>query len=271
MFGNTPLPEVFRRVAAAGYDGVEIAPFTIGASVSEIPPRRRAEIRRTAQTCGIALVGTHWLLKTPDGLSITAPDPAVRRKTADTLVALADFTADLGGTIMVLGSPAQRRLAPGQTAAEGLRYLEEVLAPALERANALGVYLCLEPLAPAETNFITTAREAIAAIWAINHPNLRLVLDTKAMLTEQTSIPDIIRSSAPFLQHFHANDANLLGPGMGPTDFQPIMAALNEIGYDGYVSVEVFDFTPGPERIAGESIAYLRKSLSAVCTRRLLS
>ena len=94
---------------------------------------------------------------------------------------------------------------------------------------------------------------------AVDQPAFQMMLDVKAMSSENKPIPDIIRSSAQYLEHFHANDANLRGPGSGDTDFEPIAAALNEVGYDRWVSVEVFDFSDGPETIAVESLRYLRE------------
>ena len=79
------------------------------------------------------------------------------------------------------------------------------------------------------------------------------------MSSEPTPIPDIIKQSAKHLAHFHANDPNLLGPGMGEVKFEPIIKALDDADYDGYLSVEVFDFKPGAEKIASESIRYLKK------------
>ena len=71
----------------------------------------------------------------------------------------------------------------------------------------------------------------------------------------------MIRANAEWMVHFHANDANLRGPGFGDTDYAPIAQALKDIGYDGYVSVEVFDYKPDPETIATKSLEYLRNYL----------
>jgi sugar phosphate isomerase/epimerase len=78
------------------------------------------------------------------------------------------------------------------------------------------------------------------------------------MCSELTPIPELIRAHAAVLGHFHANDANRRGPGFGTTDFVPILQALTESHYAGWVSVEVFDYTPDPVTIARESIRYLR-------------
>ena len=119
----------------------------------------------------------------------------------------------------------------------------------------LGVIL--GPLA--ETNFMTTAAEGVALIRRIAHPFVKLHLDVKAMSSEGTPVPDIIRANREFLHHFHANDPNKRGPGFGDTDFKPIFQALKDVSYTGWVSVEVFDYTPDPETIARESIRYMRE------------
>src|SRR5262249_835706 len=120
------------------------------------------------------------------------------------------------------------------------------------------------PLAPAEGNFLNTAADAARLIARIGHPNCRLILDCKAMSSEAVPIPELIRTHAPILAHFHANDPNRQGPGFGELDFVPIFAALGEVDYRGWVSVEVFDYSPGIERLARESIDNMNRALSAV-------
>src|SRR5438876_4573551 len=99
-----------QTIAELGYHGVEIAPFTLAEDIRNFSSEARKECARVAQRAGLEVVGLHWLLVSPKGLSLTGPDEAVRRDTAEYLAALVDFCADLGGQIMVLGSPAQRRL-----------------------------------------------------------------------------------------------------------------------------------------------------------------
>ena len=125
--------------------------------------------------------------------------------------------------------------------------------------DATGTVVAIEPLSPVETDVLTTATETCRLIERIGSPRVRLHLDVKAMASEPLSIPDIIRSSARHLEHFHANDVNLQGPGFGDVDFVPIFRALKEIGYPGWVSVEAFDYAPGAERLARESIEFMQR------------
>ena len=249
---------IFRFLAACGYRGVEIAPFTIHSDVAQISLKRRKELRRQADEAGVRVVGLHWLLAKTRGLHLTHPDRAVRRRTSEYLCALARFCSDLGGHVLVFGSPKQRNLMKGVSLQDGMRYAREVIQEMLPTLEKLGITLALEPLSPRITNFLRTAAEAVKLVKAVDSPACRLHLDCNAMATESLPIPELIRRNAPWLVHFHANDPNGLGPGMGELDFGPIFRALREVDYRGWVSVEVFDISPGPERIARKSIRYMR-------------
>ncbi len=250
---------VCRFVAGLGYQGLEIAPFTLAGSVHDVSAERRSELRRQADEHGLKLLGLHWLLAKTEGLHLTSPDAAVRQKTADYLMALAHCCGDLGGELLVFGSPAQRRIPAGATRGQAVDYAVDTFRRARSGIGDAGVRLCLEPLAPPEADFINTCAEAVEILDRIDHPNFVLHLDVKAMSSEETPVPDLIRRHAGRTGHFHANDPNRRGPGFGAVDFVPIFRALRESRYDGWVSVEVFDYTPDPETIARESLRYMRE------------
>jgi len=257
-FVDWPLEQACGFAAACGYTGLEIAPFTLGDRPTGLSPTERTAIRRTVEAAGLEAIGLHWLLAKTEGLHVTHPDGEVRRRTTAYLGDLARLAADLGGGVLVFGSPKQRSLTGGVDAATALVHLRGVCEDLLPTLEATGTVLALEPLSPAETDVLTTAAETCTLIDAIGSPHVRLHLDVKAMSSEQDPIPAVIRRSYRHLAHFHANDANLQGPGFGAIDFRPIFAALREVGYDGWVSVEVFDLSPGIERLARESIAAMR-------------
>jgi sugar phosphate isomerase/epimerase len=194
-----------------------------------------------------------------EGFHLTHPDAAIRRRTADYYVELVNFCADLGGRFLINGSPKFRNLQDGVTGEQGRAWAREVLAPCVRVAEQRGVTFCFEPLAPSETNFINTAAEAIDFARGFDNPAMSVILDVKAMSSEGRPVPDIIRDSRGGFAYFHANDANLKGPGFGDVDFRPIAAALRDVGYDGTVSVEVFKFEEGAEEIATRSIDYLKR------------
>lgn len=258
-FENWDYARVCGFVAGLGYTGLEMAPFTLAPLVTDVSAECRRDLRRQAEAEGLRVIGLHWLLARTEGLCVTAADEAVRRRTAAYLVDLARCCRDLGGDLMVFGSPAQRRIPTGATRAQAADYAADTFARALPGIADCGVKLCLEPLAPPEADFITTCAEAVQLLERVNHPHFVLHLDVKAMAADEAPIPQLIRRHAPGAAHFHANDPNRRGPGFGDTDFGPILRALRESAYSGWISVEVFDYSPDPETIARESIRYLRR------------
>jgi sugar phosphate isomerase/epimerase len=115
-------------------------------------------------------------------------------------------------------------------------------------------------LSPPEADFVNTIAEAEDLLARIDRPGFTLHLDVKAMSTEVLATPDLVRRYGGQAGHFHANDVNRRGPGFGTTDFKPIFGALKDSGYNGWVSVEVFDYTPDPVTIARESLRYMREA-----------
>lgn len=263
MFEGWQIGDVFRHAKEVGYEGVEIAPYTLAESVNDLSAAHRIHIRDEAAKAGVGIVGLHWLLVKPKGLYITHPDAAIRKRTQDYFVDLVACCADLGGDRMILGSPKQRDVMVGVSYEQAWGYALDLLRAIAPAAEDRDVTLCFEPLAPSETNFVNTAAQAIGLVKQVDSPKVRIILDVKAMSSEKTPIPEVIRRSADWVAHFHANDPNLRGPGFGDQDFAPIVEALRAIRYDGWVSVEVFDFSIDPKRTATESLAYLRRVFGA--------
>jgi sugar phosphate isomerase/epimerase len=269
LFEGRDFAEVCRVVRSIGYDGLEIAPFTLAPRITDVTPARRRELKAIVADSDLATIGLHWLLAQTEGFYLTSPDPAVRRRTADYFLALAEATRDLGGSLMVLGSPKQRDLLPGVTYDQACGSAVEVFQAIMPAIGAMGVELCLEPLAPSETNFLNTCAQAIEVIARVNHPHIKLHMDVKAQSSETgATVPELIARHAASAGHFHAQDVNLRGPGMGDVDFEPILDALVASGYDRWVSVEVFDFSPGAAETARQSYRTLRRALDKACAAR---
>lgn len=258
-YQDWPHERFCESVAATGYTGLEIAPFTLAPMITDVSAVRRKEIRRQAESQGLSIVGLHWLLAKTEGCSITSPDAEVRKRTGLYLAELTKCCRDIGGELLVFGSPMQRKIPPGATKAQAEDYALDTFRYALSELERQRVYLCLEPLAPSETDFMQTASEGKALMDRLAHPWVKLHLDVKAMSSESKPVPDVVREFAPWMKHFHANDANRRGPGFGQTDFVPIFQALKDVNYNGWVSVEVFDYTPDAETIARDSLRHMRE------------
>jgi sugar phosphate isomerase/epimerase len=258
-FLDWPLEQAFAFARECGYTGIEIAPFTISADVREISAARRAEVARLAQANDLEVIGLHWLLAKTTGFHLTTNDEAVRAKTAEYLKDLARCCRDMQGKVLVFGSPLQRNLPEGVSHEEGMKRAAAAIQTALPVLEELDVTLLVEPLGPAEGNFLLTSADGARLVEMVGSPNCRLHLDCKAMSSEPTPIPDLVREHHSMMVHFHANDPNRQGPGFGELDFVPIFEALGEVDYRGWVSVEVFDYTPGVERLARESIEYMQE------------
>ncbi len=244
--------------AALGYDGMEVAPFTLDAQAPHLlPASRRTELRRAAQDAGIPITSLHWLLVAPAGLSITTADAPTRARTLDVMQRLVALAADLGATLLVHGSPGQRRIEADGDAARA----EDAMAQAGAWAAQHGVTYCLEPLDAAQTNWSTTVAEAAAIVERIGNPALRTMLDTCAVGNgEQDSMARLLERWVPggLIAHVHLNDRNRRAPGQGEDRFGPILAALRRTGYAGFCAVEPFDYVPDGPTSAARAIGYLR-------------
>lgn len=265
VLGDMPFARQCEVAAGLGYAALEIAPFTLGEAPHLISAVRRAELRRAAADAGIAISGLHWLLVKPGGLSITEADAEVRARTQEVIERLIGLCAELGGTRLVHGSPAQRRL-PEAGEDEARHRATDLLAEAAREAERAGVVYCIEPLAPPDANFITTIAEAVRLVRRIDNPAFRTMIDMSAAGNAESEAPAALIARwmpSGMLAHVHFNDPNRRGPGQGAMRFAPILAALQAQDYQGWIGVEPFEYVPDGPGSAARAIGYLNGLLEA--------
>ena len=246
--------------AALGYDGLEVAPFTLSDTPHVPGAIDAAATRKAARDAGIEITSLHWLLVAPEGLSITDPDNALRARTVDVMRRLIDLCAELGGKALVHGSPVQRGLTPGDEEGAKARALD-CFAAVAEDAQAAGVVYCIEPLAPADADFINRGGEAAAMVDAIDNPAMRTMLDCCAThKLAEDGLGGLIDQWLPsgHIAHIQVNDGNGRGPGQGALQLTPLFAALRRHEYTGTIAVEPFDYHPDGAACAARAIGYLR-------------
>ena len=265
-----PFPAQCEYVAKLGYDGLEVAPYTLSEEPHRIGAAQVAAARSAAEDAGVAITGLHWLLVKPSGLSISARDDATRRRSVDVMLALIDLCAALGGRYLVHGSPQQRRVEAGDTRESALARAQDCFAAVAERAQKAGVLYCIEPLGADQTPLINTLEEAARVVAAVGNPALRSMLDcSSAGRMEAAPLAALVDTWLPkgLIAHVQVNDRNRRGPGQGEQTFAPLFAALLRHGYTGDVAVEPFDYVPDGPGAAARAIGYLKGILEALQER----
>lgn len=262
-----PLQQQCDLAARLGYDSLELAPFTLGAEPHRLAAADRRGVRRLVEDAGLRVVGLHWLLVAPPGLSITSADPDIRARTLEVLRDLVVLCADLGGRVLVHGSPAQRQVQSGDDFSEARKRAVEAISLTADRAKESGVVYCIEALPPASTNFVNTLQEAADLVQRIGNPALKTMIDTCAAAACETEpVSAVVERWVPtgLIGHVQINDRSGLGPGQGGDDFVPVFRALARTGYGHAVSVEPFRYEPDGPTCAARAIGYVRGILESL-------
>jgi D-psicose/D-tagatose/L-ribulose 3-epimerase len=262
-----PFPQQCEYAAKLGYDGLEIAPYTLSDEPHRLGAAQIAAARAAAEDAGIAVTGLHWLLIKPAGLSISSKDDATRKKTLDVMLALIDQCAELGGRYLVHGSPHQRRVDPGETRAAAMARARDSFAAVAERAQKAGVVYCIEPLSSEQTPLINTLDEAARMVEEIDSPAVKSMLDcSSAGRMEKEPLGALVERWLPkgTIAHVQVNDRNRRGPGQGEQRFAPLFASLKKHKYAGDVAVEPFDYVPDGPGAAARAIGYIKGILEAI-------
>lgn len=227
------------HAAELGFDAVEIFP----------PGAEALDVAKVAQLLGAhglqcAAIGTGagWV---KHKLRLTDPDATVRQRAIGFVVEIIDAAGALGAPA-IIGS-MQGRWGDGVAREQALGWLGEGLATLAERAARHRVPLLYEPLNRYETNLFNRQGDATAFLGTLRSQNVKLLCDLFHMSIEESSIADALRAAGPLVGHVHFADSNRQAIGWGHTDMDPIMAALREIKYDGYLSAEVL---PLPDSVS---------------------
>jgi D-psicose/D-tagatose/L-ribulose 3-epimerase len=261
-FEQTPFAETCRTLRAIGYEGIEIAPFTLAPDPAGITPAQRREYRGIMQSEGIAFVGLHWLMVSPKGLHVTTPDAALRARSWEHIRNLIDLCGDLGPNgVMIFGSPLQRSTTGGLTRAEATKNYMDGLASVAPHAAGRGVTILVEALPKAQSDVILTIAEAADIVKSIDNPAVRTMFDTHNAVDETEPHTALVEKYFDVIRHVHVNEMDGRYPGTGDYDFGALLRKLMELNYKGWVSLEVFDFKPNAREIAAASLDHLRQSL----------
>ena len=267
LYGEADFAESCRSIKRAGWTGIEIAPFTLMQDATQLPAERWHQVRDIIVSEGLGFVGLHWLTVGPAGLHVTTPETAVRQRSWDYVRGLVELCADLrpeaeSGGVMVFGSPMQRRTRGGLTRAQAeANYIEGVrsIVPDLEAA---GVTLCVEALPTDQCDVIVSLDRAAEIVEEIGSPMVQTMFDSHNAIEESEPHDQLVARHWPKIRHIHVNelDGSYPRPG-GGYDFKPVLQVAADRNFEGWVSMEVFDFSPGAEKIVTESIAYLKDEI----------
>ena len=264
VFEGWPFGDAVKAVRTAGYTGLEIAPRVLSEDPASLPPGTRREYRSIMESEGLEFVGLHWLLLAPKWLHVTTADTSLRERSWDYVRRLVDLCADLGpGGVVVFGSAKQRGTTAGITRAEAERHLAGSLAKLSPHAARKGITLLLEPVSPDQTDVVTSLDRAAAIVREIAHPAVRTMFDVHNAVAEKEAHGALVERHFELIRHVHLNELDGRHPGAGSYDFKPLLEVLRRRGYTGWISMEVFDLTPGAEKVAHNSLRYIEAEATA--------
>ena len=261
-FDKWPFVDACRAIRKAGYTGIEIAPFTLAETPAEVTAGQRVEYRDIIASEGLTFVGLHWLMLSPKGLHVSGPDEALRRRSWDHIRALIDLCADLGPDgVLVFGSPNQRKTTGGLTREQATRNYVDGLASVAPQAEAAASPYWWRPFRSPNPMWCRPSARPSASCARSAAPRVRTMFDVHNAVDELEPHAVLVDRYFEFIRHVHVNELDGRHCGAGNYDFGPVFEVLQRRGYPGWVSLEAFDFTPGAERLANESLRHLESQI----------
>ena len=263
IYQGWPFHEACKSIRAIGYDGIEIAPFTLAESPRDIAVDQRRQYRGIINSEGLRFVGLHWLMVSPKGLHVTTPDDNLRARSWDHIRDLIDLCADLGDNgVMVFGSPQQRSTTGGSSRDDATARYIDGLGSVSSHAMERGVTVLVEALPIGQSDVVNSLAEAVSIVEQVSSPAVRTMFDTHNAVDETEPHAVLVDRYFDYIRHVHVNEMDGKHCGQGGYDFKPVLQTLAQRNYAGWVSLEAFDFTPGSERIATESLRYLESEIA---------
>lgn len=228
-----------------GVHSVEVAPTKVFANPTATTALERADYSWFWADYGIDIVAFQSMLFGRGDLQVFGDD-SIRRETIDVLSRFIELAGALGAGRLVFGSPKNRVVPAGMAASEAQDVAVRFFTALGAVAHDNNTQFCIEPN-PTDygCNFVTTAAAGLALVQAVDHPGFGLHLDAAGMTLAHDDLDASVRAAGPRLAHFHAS-----APHLGPLEDQIVdharaSKALDDIGYDGFVSIEMRPGTPG--------------------------
>ena len=241
----------FKKLSALGYEGIELMtkrPTNLDCQAL----RRLLAENRLALAC---LCTGHVFGE--DHLGLVTPELSIDPLALERLREFIDLAGCLGpGTLVNIGrsrglGDPDRKEATRQVAAEAIQYLSDYARP-------LQVRIILEPINRKEARYIHSTQDGVELVRQVNRPNFGLMLDTYHMYLEDADMIASLYEAAPYCWHLHISDSNRCYPGSGVIHFDQVIAALNHVGFNGFIGTEIQPW-PDADSAARFSIEYLRK------------
>lgn len=249
-----------QRLSKYGYDAIEL--------VGEPEHYNFGQVRELTAAHGMKVSSICSIYNAERDLG--HPDAGMRKRTVEYVKRIADMSAEVGAPTMIVAPVANMRIKELGSREDEWKWAVEGIREGGEYAAKLGVNLCIEAWNRYETYMLNRLDQAVAMMKDVDLPNVGIMGDTFHMNIDEANVAEAIRQSGDALIHIHLADSNRAAPGIGHTDFKPILQALKDIDYKGYVTFEILPAAADPfgvmERGGGQEFfdEYTQKSIDYI-------
>ena len=254
------LDETIKRIAGIGYDGIEIGAAAPHAYPAHLNKERRKEIKKLLDDSGIAVSS---MLPAPGGgpgFNVASPLVEERQEAVDQYKKVIELCSDLGGPTVMYIAGWQ---IYGTPRIQAWNWSREALSKIAKTAADFGVMLVVEPT-PTDSNLVESCDDAIEMMEQVGAKNVGLMFDTQHAYYRNEVPTDYVYRMGKDLRHIHLSEFGRLPPGAGRGDFVGLVAALREIEYKGYLTMEIgFNRRDvEPDLVARQAYDYLKPLVS---------